>query len=644
MVPQLLLDFGVSGQYFDNQSDISMFVLSVFTVGFCSLLVDRWVERYTKANSQGGRVASVLRENLFRKYYHLRYEQFERQEPLQGIWTSCILKEVDIVVEDGWLVLFVIIEQIAGLFFGVLVVILVLVVLPVASGSDSKLQPISFTPLVSFLVIPILLLLLLSPRNPESMRLSGLRQQQLQETLVQWNWVSKNWPLLTSYEPDVDGLQVVCKRLLESSNAYSAAGKRAALFNFDSQWLVEYLTEFASLSFLVFGTFALIERKRYGQGFLTIGSFFAILKIYAKIGQTMSNMLSCYSRMQNAAVSLKNIANVLNADDGGMDRIKAQAARSTKWQELLASKTAAGNTNSTGPLLLENVSFQYSCSVQVFSRLNVQIAWGSSFIILGPPAIGKHSLMHLLGRVISADSGVVLAPPNATICTLPETVHVIPGIDAYSNISICAAEWVQDDDIKLLTRCLGLRHVTTSLTRISTFSGGEVKGMKDILHMWGPGEDSLIGLARGFVADVDILLAPIRRMNTETQLCALRSMRLWHRARGLKHMLHILEMAFDECKSQPSFIQVPKTRNDAARTSDSLLTKAEKLLEANLLPSCEGRGTTLGLLLNNELQVQKHCQNGMSFDYALFLRGESVANVVPFSEFMNEFPVKQTLY
>merc|ERR1719161_2735805 len=94
-----------------------------------------------------------------------------------------------------------------------------------------------------------------------------------------------------------------------------------------------------------FGGFALIERKYYGQGFLTVGTFYALVSIFARFGKSLCSLFDMIVGLQSAGVKLQFLEELLNLDTNMVKRHKQLEEQQSYHNERKIS--------------LQNVSFQY---------------------------------------------------------------------------------------------------------------------------------------------------------------------------------------------------------------------------------------------------------------------------------------------
>merc|ERR1719191_1394319 len=103
------------------------------------------------------------------------------------------------------------------------------------------------------------------------------------EWLTMLDWSQHGWSLYTDFGSTFSPhLEKQFEGFLSASKADAAVTKQLGLFNLDSVWVVTWMGQSAIAALVFFGGFALIERKHYGQGFLTVGTFYALLSIFSR--------------------------------------------------------------------------------------------------------------------------------------------------------------------------------------------------------------------------------------------------------------------------------------------------------------------------------------------------------------------------
>ena len=102
--------------------------------------------------------------------------------------------------------------------------------------------------------------------------------------LRRYSWLVANWRLVcTARRFLCPRFEAEFQEFAAESNAYGRAKTQMGLFNLDTECIITWAGATAVVFFYVFGGYALIERNIYGQGFMTTGTFVAILQIYNKL-------------------------------------------------------------------------------------------------------------------------------------------------------------------------------------------------------------------------------------------------------------------------------------------------------------------------------------------------------------------------
>jgi len=483
--------------------------------------------------------------------------------------------------------------------------------------------------------LPTLISLFIFKRHRVTMKLIRKQQLFLCGTLIQFTWAMKNWPMFTFCTPEVFGLQAVRRHFMTELQAFTQCARNVRIYIVDSEWVVTCLSGLANLAFVLFGAYALMEREHYGQGTMTVGTFYAILKIYEKTGKAIRSMVQSLERIQGAAVSLKYVSQILNASDGRHEHLKSDIRTQEDINRSAEDGTRLG-------LMLEDVSYQYEEEATVFTTINIQIAFNNSFVLMGSPGANRHTLLRLLGQVVQPSSGSAWIYPPARFCIMPETQHMVLENVVLKNLQVGSALWCTDDDVALIGRALGLPSVATS----NRASVRRVSGLHEDLfsdddppegsEVWSPDDKFLFGVGRCLLADSDVLFAQVGRMSTAVQRRSLRLLLLWHQLGGLKGLLrslHEAEEAPTKCHCFPDSDD-PGCR-DSCAIADDLISAAECKATTDLNPRSGGHDTILGVLAGSTLQLREHLLNGVHIDTAVYIHDHSNVEVGPIQQFIN---------
>jgi len=105
------------------------------------------------------------------------------------------------------------------------------------------------------------------------------------------------------------------ERFVKQSKVFVKAHWNARDIQNDNQWFSQWAHTVTYCLMLLFGTFALIEYRRFGIGAMEVGTLYALWKIYTNVGKYMGNLVGVSVKMQGAVVSVRRLSALLNMKD-----------------------------------------------------------------------------------------------------------------------------------------------------------------------------------------------------------------------------------------------------------------------------------------------------------------------------------------
>lgn len=287
---------GRSGEGWYYHECILLAFVQLFSLG-----LQRWADVVqTRNRGRTGGCRQYHRANLLRKFMHL--EHSEHWIASDAHWLYALMYDADHITGKAYFQSFVICQSLVGLSLSLFLIFYF-------SFSSGSLQSIWYVAVV-FLTIPLGILVVWWRRK---LTWKTVIARKKGETL--WfgsvTWILSNWRqfsgLLWSERVALE------KRVIdEEKKKYVPNHQTARDTMNDTSWLVKWIEGVCYCFILLFGVFALIEYRVYGIGEMTVGTYYACLRICVSVGKSLRKLAASFVDIQRAIVSLREIAALLN--------------------------------------------------------------------------------------------------------------------------------------------------------------------------------------------------------------------------------------------------------------------------------------------------------------------------------------------
>eukprot|EP00931_Biecheleriopsis_adriatica_P016400 TRINITY_DN12098_c0_g1_i1.p1 TRINITY_DN12098_c0_g1~~TRINITY_DN12098_c0_g1_i1.p1 ORF type:complete len:365 (+),score=45.57 TRINITY_DN12098_c0_g1_i1:96-1097(+) len=259
---------------------------------------------------------------------------------------------------------------------------------------------------------------------------------------------------------------------------------------------------------ITFGGWALLEKEFYGQGEIMLtGTYFTLINIYRQFGTTLADLVTELTEVQQAAVYLIMMAELLNLETGARQRCNVEA----------------NNAEYSSTLMLSNVDFSYDNNVQL-RGVSLQLNLGAILSVTGPKSSGKRTLMKIFAGILLPTSGDREFPVCGRCVLIDQSPVIMPWETVLENLLLCTASWITHPIAEQMAFALGL--------------SSDVKA-----RQLGITDQMLLCLGRALLSDPDILVVcACHWPGGDWQRKAFRLLRQWQ-----KHGL--LGVLLDACQA-----------------------------------------------------------------------------------------------
>lgn len=300
--------------------------LVLVSIQLASLGLNRWADVvHTRNRGKTGGVRQHHRADLLRKFMHM--EHSEHWGANDSHWLYSTIYDADVITSKAYFQCFVLAQSCFALLLSVLLVIGLALWGDAINGSRTIGNHFVSTYLVGiFLIIPLAPLAVWSRR-----RLTWLAVIARKNHESSWfrasTWIVMNWKHLFGLSP---AERVQLEIIVSSHNkAFVPAHWDARDTMNDTGWVTHWIQGISYCIMLTCGIFALIDYQTYGIGAMEVGTFYALCKIYLNVGKYTGRLSENIVDMQQAVVSLREIAALLNQRDQSWLRRTASRCAAT---------------------------------------------------------------------------------------------------------------------------------------------------------------------------------------------------------------------------------------------------------------------------------------------------------------------------
>jgi ATP-binding cassette subfamily B multidrug efflux pump len=242
---------------------------------------------------------------------------------------------------------------------------------------------------------------------------------------------------------------------------------------------------------------------RVASGTMSLGDVFAFIQYTQQFGQPISQVASVANVMQSAVASAERVFEMLDEEEESADPAMPVVLK-----------------ESTGHIVLRDVSFCYLPDKPLIQGLDLEVQPGQTVAIVGPTGAGKTTLVNLLMRFYELDEGSIEIDGVDTRAMARDDLRRLFGMvlqDAWlfsgsirENIAY-GRENATMEEIKAAAEAAHADHFVRVLPE-----GYETKVEDDSTSI-SQGERQLLTIARAFLADPQILILDEATSSVDTR-------------------------------------------------------------------------------------------------------------------------------
>jgi ATP-binding cassette subfamily B multidrug efflux pump len=242
---------------------------------------------------------------------------------------------------------------------------------------------------------------------------------------------------------------------------------------------------------------------RVASGTMSLGDVFAFIQYTQQFGQPISQVASVANVMQSAVASAERVFEMLDEEEESADPAQPVVLK-----------------ESTGHIVLRDVSFRYLPDTPLIEGLNLEVKPGQTVAIVGPTGAGKTTLVNLLMRFYELDEGSIEIDGVDTRAMARDDLRRLFGMvlqDAWlfsgtirENIAY-GRENATNEEIKAAAEAAHADHFVRVLPE-----GYETMVEDDSTNI-SQGERQLLTIARAFLADPQILILDEATSSVDTR-------------------------------------------------------------------------------------------------------------------------------
>lgn len=502
--------------------------LILILVQLISLGLNRWADVVqTRNRGRTGGIRQVHRSEMIRKFMHL--ERSEYWEASDADWLYSAIYDVDVITGKAYFGVFVMAQSCFALLLSVLLV----------SGlaAWSYLEEASSVGVQTAWYVIGVFVMMAAGVVGVWVRMKIIWVAVLARKKRECAWFKSCVFVFTSWRQFMGLMQTEKAKLehgvLAQNEEFVPSHWDARDTMNDTAWITHWIQGVSYCLMLTFGTFALADYNTYGVGVMEVGTFYALCKIYLSVGKYISRLSKVFVDMQQAVVSLRDVAAMLNQTCQ-----KSKRAEATRLAQF-----GNGRWHDQPGMVHGCIHFQDDlCFVRpeyykvgsTFSDLRLQtgclLPLGRCIFVCGRNERVLRSFLGLASQAIyptgpngedMEDWPSVLVPPGLTLKML-STVPVAFGSTGPSTIQQLSFTGAPSDICEALVAAVGLDkdRDPTSL---------------------GPGSSQVFSIVRALLVDPDVLCAfrPLSLVPLDIKPRMGQLLRLWQ-AGGLPTIAQLL--------------------------------------------------------------------------------------------------------
>ena len=242
---------------------------------------------------------------------------------------------------------------------------------------------------------------------------------------------------------------------------------------------------------------------RVASGTMSLGDVTAFIQYVQQFGMPISQVASVANVLQSAVASAERVFDMLDEEEESADPAKPVVLK-----------------ESTGHIVLQDVSFRYLPDTPLIEHLNLEVLPGQTVAIVGPTGAGKTTLVNLLMRFYEIDEGSISIDDVNTRSMARDDLRRLFGMvlqDTWlfsgtirENIAY-GRENATKEEIKAAAEAAHADHF------VRVLPGGYDTKVEDDSTNISQGERQLLTIARAFLADPQILILDEATSSVDTR-------------------------------------------------------------------------------------------------------------------------------
>jgi len=363
----------------------------------------------------GFHIRQHLRVNLFRKY--LNYTRHSRARvPIQDLKTS-MMEDIPTLTRDGYLITFEILKKVCK-------------VLCVGWWLLKK-HPRSGIPLI---IYPTLMLLWLGSRYQRRLLLLKKNGDGVSDTQGWLLHAEDSFELVNDYDSR-NAIVGKFQKVLQDQRKLVMALKS---FSFWSGIVIPWITIIAT------GIYIAAAGKLVTEGELSLGSFLATINLYKDLGDRFLGIFADFEALSEVIDPLSVLTVQFNLETDLPQRMMAHEEHERYMMQFLSEnrppplEVVTGSVYDAIPILMKDVVLKKKGDREDekvgSGTLSASTPQGSLIYVSGKSGSGKSSLLSVITRDATPETGQVLLPPHLRVVHVSSVPSFVKSMGPYANL------------------------------------------------------------------------------------------------------------------------------------------------------------------------------------------------------------------
>lgn len=435
-----------------------------------------------------GSARMKLQANLLRKFFH--FSEQARHSIAGTEVTMAIVREVTEVVELGLMKLIQCV-RIIGKFTLALVFLL-------QEETKAAAIPVLVIPLVMGWFLYMVSAVNVD-KNEEKDDAENRIVSELHSTVT-------NMRLVADYGLTTMILRIYQSCLEKFNRSSISSGLVSTQIQYFPQWLVVLLVGV----YLMTGTFQVTTCG----GTVSLGAFLATVNIYKEIGADLKAAFHEASEIVLATGPLRQVVSLMNQ----LTDVELHM-ETARWRKQFCTIRMGFQDDNRSPdskvlpldlldIEMHDLSFRYRDGLPlVLSSVNVKIKQGTLVAVLGPPHMGKSTLLRILGGVLlpPVEDGRTMVPPHLHLLHVSPEAYVVERSTFLSNIVFNAPPQAYGG-VRRVQRICSALGFSSSIVKLLDGAGDEELNDTHLLSVLSQSDTARLNLARAFIANPEVMV------------------------------------------------------------------------------------------------------------------------------------------